>query len=537
MKVILGVVIVFMGGYGTAHAQQGSIALNCSGTNDTSELNRVISSFGSESRTLKLPAQNVARCAVSQTTIPANITIDNTDGAGLTVNTGGTLTILGDIINPAGKQIFFNALAGQGTVSFKGNRYLSVLNPEWWGAKTTKDDSPALNACSTAAATLTAADIDLVNTYNLASTWQVGVGVPFTYITLRGHGAGSNGTTLNWVGATDGLMVKFWANKYSNIDRIRFQNGVSFGRTVGLRFSGPGTGTQSNNFNIDNCIFTGFYFGLQAGDPTTQAASSELSFRNVAFDGNANGFVGLSTGNTLVITFLNCSFANNKISGLHLGSASDCHIFGGGFGANGTDITATGWTSTLSVIGARFEMVNPDVALTIGGVGTVAVRNCTFMSEPNQMPTHAIIRGETNLTLENNFVGREGESWIFYDYGTGGSGKNYQFVATSNIVRGKVLYMHPDNNAIDGLATLIEGVKGEIVWPNLVTDAVAGQGQMSRGALRVKLTRRRNTNYSISLASDADERLHFANKTVEGFDIVSSDRTSNSNVTWSVAKN
>jgi hypothetical protein len=53
----------------------------------------------------------------------------------------------------------------------------------------------------------------------------------------------------------------------------------------------------------------------------------------------------------------------------------------------------------------------------------------------------------------------------------------------------------------------------------------------------VKLIRRRNASYSISFSSDADERLHYANKTVDGFDILSSDRTSSSNVTWSVTKN
>ena len=84
---------------------------------------------------------------------------------------------------------------------------------------------------------------------------------------------------------------------------------------------------------------------------------------------------------------------------------------------------------------------------------------------------------------------------------------------------------------------MIDGIRAEVVWPNLVLDNVSGQGRLLAGSTRVKLTRRRNVNYSISLSSDADERLHFANKTVDGFDIVSSDRTSTSNVTWSITKN
>jgi hypothetical protein len=162
-------------------------------------------------------------------------------------------------------------------------------------------------------------------------------------------------------------------------------------------------------------------------------------------------------------------------------------------GYNGIDIAGNAWTATLSITGVRFEMVKQEVALSIGGIGTVVVKNCTFLSGP-EIPSNAIIQGATSLTLENNYVGRPGESWIFYDFGTGGAGKDYQFVATSNVVRGKLLHIRPDNSVIDGLTTLLDGVRGEIVWPNLVPDAVAGQGQLSGGGLRVKLAPRRNAN-------------------------------------------
>ncbi len=533
--ILSALLVVFISSVGQSHEPLG--VPQCLGANDTAELVKTISDLGSNGGTIKLPNKRLGRCVTNNLTIPANVILDNTDGAGVTVNNGQTVTILGEVISPPGNQVFFNALADQGTVSFKGNKYVSVLYPEWWGAKTTADDSGALNSCSAAAATLSAADIDLVNTYNLASTWQVGLGTPFTYISLRGHGAGSGGTTLNWVGATDGLMLKFWANKFSNIERIRFQNGVSFGRTVGLRFTGPGNGTQSNNINIDNCDFIGFYYGVQAGDPVTPAAVSEVSFRNVVFERNDTGFLGTSTGNTLDITFLTCSFVTNKSVGLNLGSSSDCHLFGGLFGENGIDIVGTAWTNTLSIIGARFEMFLPEVSLSMAGVGTVAIRNCSFLGDPNKLTHKVIISGATNLTFENNYVGRPGDTWTVYDFGPGGAGKDYQFVATSNVVRGKLLHIRPDNSVIDGLTTHIDGVKGEVVWPNLVPDAVSGQGQLSEGALRIKITARRNANYSISLSSDADERLHFARKMVDGFEIVSSNRTSDSNVTWSITKN
>src|SRR2546423_4040264 len=100
MKVVLAVLIILMAGFGATQAQQTSITLNCSGTNDTAEFNRVASIIGSISGTLKIPAQANIRCAISETTIPANITLDNAEGSGITLKTGGTLTILGSIINP-----------------------------------------------------------------------------------------------------------------------------------------------------------------------------------------------------------------------------------------------------------------------------------------------------------------------------------------------------------------------------------------------------------------------------------------------------
>ncbi|HXD31060.1 MAG TPA: hypothetical protein VN643_08085 [Pyrinomonadaceae bacterium] len=511
--------------------------IKCTAESDVSIFAKTISAIGAKVKTLKISSAGSRPCVAGTIIIPANVTVDNIEGLGVTVETGKTLTILGNIINPSGKQIFFNAWPGQGTVSFKGNRNIAVLHPEWWGAKTESDDAPALNACSAAAATMIAADIEIVDTYNLATTWKVGVGTPFTSISLKGHGAGSSGSTLKWIGPPNGVMLNFWANKFADVERIRFQNGVEKGATVGMRLSGPGNGTQSNNYNVDNCIFSGFNYGVQAGDPMTTAAASELSFRNVVFDGNDNGFLGTSSGNTLVITFLNCSFGSNKNIALDLGSSGDCHIFGGGFGNNGIDITGTAWTGTLAVTGARFEVISPEIPLSVNGIGTVAVRNCTFAGDPARLPKEAIIRGATNLTFENNYVGRPGEPWIVYDFGNGGSGKNYQMAATNNVIYGKLLNIRTDNGAIDGLRTLVDGVRSEVVWPNLAPHAIGGQGRLAGGSLRVKLIRRRDTNYSITFSSDADERLHFANKTVDGFDIVSSDRTSSSNVTWTVTKN
>ena len=61
------------------------------------------------------------------------------------------------------------------------------------------------------------------------------------------------------------------------------------------------------------------------------------------------------------------------------------------------------------------------------------------------------------ILIPPTYVGRPGESWIVYDFGSGGAVRDHQFVATSNTVRGKLLNIRTDNSAIDGLRTIING--------------------------------------------------------------------------------
>ncbi|HBB95703.1 MAG TPA: hypothetical protein DC054_09965 [Blastocatellia bacterium] len=138
---------------GVARAQQATLVPRCAGSNDTEELATIISRIGSNKGTIRLPAESGSRCAVNNLKIPTNVTLDNTAGAGIKINTGQTLIDDGPIVNPAGKQIFYNGLSGQGTVSFAGNSSLPQVMPQWWGAKGdgTSDSAPAINAALDAA--------------------------------------------------------------------------------------------------------------------------------------------------------------------------------------------------------------------------------------------------------------------------------------------------------------------------------------------------------------------------------------------------
>lgn len=115
-----------------AEAQITNFVPNCAGTDDTTAFSGLITAIGSNVGTITLPYKATsAMCAVNNLTIPANVTLNGNYGA-IKVNTGQTLTVLGPVAAPASKSLFYNALAGQGTVTFAGNTVVSTLSASWW---------------------------------------------------------------------------------------------------------------------------------------------------------------------------------------------------------------------------------------------------------------------------------------------------------------------------------------------------------------------------------------------------------------------
>jgi hypothetical protein len=90
--------------------------------------------------------------------IPANVTISVDPGSFISVSKGAVLTIQGNI--QAGNYPIF---AGEGEVSFVGNRYLSSAEARWWGAQGDgeTDDTRSLTAAIHAIASATPNKISL----------------------------------------------------------------------------------------------------------------------------------------------------------------------------------------------------------------------------------------------------------------------------------------------------------------------------------------------------------------------------------------
>lgn len=106
----------------SALAQSTTFVPTCQGTNDTAAFTSLISSIGANQGTIRIPYKNGTRCAVNTLTIPSNVALDNTGGTGIKVNTGQVLTVLGPVVNPVLRQMFF----GPGSTTFAGNIFIGT---------------------------------------------------------------------------------------------------------------------------------------------------------------------------------------------------------------------------------------------------------------------------------------------------------------------------------------------------------------------------------------------------------------------------
>lgn len=187
--VVFLLLLAFCGiGIVSSRAQQNVFVPACGGTNDTAAFQTIINGAASNPRTIKIPYKSdlTKRCKVTTITFPLNITLDNTDGSGIARDTPNVVTILGPVVNPAGKTLFF----GTGTTSFAGNTFVGTNEPARLstGAGVDTRDNPA----DVTASRLT---IKPVPTFDLAAnTLAVGQIIP-----LSGTVAVPAGKTLSLI--------------------------------------------------------------------------------------------------------------------------------------------------------------------------------------------------------------------------------------------------------------------------------------------------------------------------------------------------
>src|ERR1700704_1487711 len=130
-------------------AQQTVFVPTCAGVNDNARFIAIKSTVGTSTPVaIRLPAKKICKLTASLT-LTSNITLVGTDGGQIDLtNNSVTLTIQGPVDLPA-RQVFLNATAGLGTVSFSGNKSIPVYYPQWFGV--TGDGSTDDTAAFTAA--------------------------------------------------------------------------------------------------------------------------------------------------------------------------------------------------------------------------------------------------------------------------------------------------------------------------------------------------------------------------------------------------
>lgn len=234
-----------------ARAQQLIFTANCNGnaTHDTAwfTTNKItVGAVNNATFILPYKLNPTQRCTVNTLTLPANLTLDNTTGSGISVVTGQILTVTGPVIASPVKT-FYNAIGSQGTVVLNTS---IVAYPQWWGGK--PDGGVTANQSFISAALNSGA-----GRVELASgDWHITAPISWTNIFVTLHGASRLNT---YISAPGGIasMIKFeGANGGGGGYRIE---GIRFISSMG-NFTGYAIDATVNSF-IDSTI-TDCWFGF-----------------------------------------------------------------------------------------------------------------------------------------------------------------------------------------------------------------------------------------------------------------------------------
>lgn len=304
---------------GTVQAQETTFTPVCLGSNDTAKFTVIIATIGTNTGTIRLPYKVGTRCAVNTLTIPANVTLDNSDGTGIKINTGQTLSIAGPITNPDDKRLFYNVGSGLGITASISGYQNGYITPYWWGAlgNDSNNDYPAFQAMTDFALGAPGADhganpranlpIYLPNgVFNLnGNTWKL-----INVYSARIYGASRGSTTVKssaaYVFQTDGL----W---YSHISDIAFiKTSTTAGAVMDIDGNVPFTISATTNAN--------------PAVITTSSPHNIVSGRNVLLQ-NYSGTLGTALNGFRVATVLSpTTFSvavNTTTSSVYAGGASE----------------------------------------------------------------------------------------------------------------------------------------------------------------------------------------------------------------------
>ena len=312
-------------GLGYLVTRNNILNLLCDGTSkDTAAMGRLLASAGSTGAKLILPRANT--CLLSTMSFPANITLDFTLGGATKVATGQTVTILGNIL-ASQQQIFSNLGAGQGALSFAGNRTLTTIYPLWFGLDCSGvgDNAPIWSRILA----FTGEDTTFVLPNNCvdkhASTVTVSSRAGFKLMSSDRvqNGGGNQRPQELWTGSSGG-MWDFQANQAATIEGFLFTNTTNL--DYYLRFDGnPGAriGTEElvryNTFtsNTNNAKFSAISINTVSGQNHEKNIITDNDFfcsQSKAFRESDSGQI-TSGSRILTCGLSNCTYTTDASPG------------------------------------------------------------------------------------------------------------------------------------------------------------------------------------------------------------------------------
>ncbi len=334
----------------------------CYGTNDTARFQALATRIGASNLgKIRVPYKPAAsRCAFNTWTVPPNITLDLTEGS-VKVNNGQTLTV-GPIEAPD-KQVFFNVLAGQGTV--RVNDPSQGVNVKWTGAKgdgsyltgSGTDDGPAILAAINAAINSNGSR----RIFFPAGVFRIATAITKTF-------ANTNNVVFEGVGGSGSIILIDSGGATANAFDLDAAYSIIF---RDLTFAGNFAGGSdarvaikiANTLSalVENCWF----YGMNATEGVVRAINSSLTVRDSHFRGSS-GASGSDDGVVNCELFIRCTVQNSDFI--------DYGVLNGNYKSK-TGGPTTAWISAVRPAGVIEGATPPSNAYA---QSPVIIDNCIF---------------------------------------------------------------------------------------------------------------------------------------------------------------
>jgi len=289
------------------------------------------------------------------------------------ISYGKTLTLTGPQDGPISQRFL-----GSGRVSFAGNYYVHELYAAYWGAKAddSTDSYAAINNAIIAAAGVIKVKLQS-GIYR--SSQGFSITLPKTFIEGSydswQYGTGAGRTSIKFTGGTVGFTA-------GDVPYVNLKDLTIDGNSILQVGWDRGYFVTWENVSVIGCTVAGF---------RAEGAAQGSYFKNVAFNGNGDGFKSVNPTYLTTFTFDNCIFRQNTQHGYNGTFGSGTLFIKPIFESNGSQgVHLVGIANNVTLLNPYFEQ--NDNALGASGYNLYA----------------ALADGSAGIVFENGIFGATG---------------------------------------------------------------------------------------------------------------------------------